>query len=119
MAQHDTGLPLESERLILRNLEERDLDEFMAYRNDPQVQELQGWEDISEQKARQYIAKQKNAVLGEIGEWVQIALEWKERGVMIGDLGFRVNGEYPQEAELGYRLAGTYQHGGFATEGAG
>jgi RimJ/RimL family protein N-acetyltransferase len=118
MAPRDTGLPLESERLILRHVEPRDIEVFMAYAGDPSVQAFQGWPEMSEHRARRFIEGQKDAVLGEPGEWVQIALEWKELGAMVGDLGFRVNADLPHEAELGYRVAGAYQRRGFAREGA-
>lgn len=111
-----SGLPLQSDRLILRSLEDRDLEGLMGYHNDPEVGQHQGWVGMSEGQARDFIARLKNRPLGEPGEWTQIALEHKDTGELLGDLGFRVNAEYLYEAELGYRLARAYQHQGFATE---
>ena len=36
-------LHLETERLILRQFKESDLEAFLAYRNDPEVARYQGW----------------------------------------------------------------------------
>ena len=43
--------------------------------------------------------------MGVPGEWTQIAIERRDTGEMIGDLGFRIDVDYPHEAELGYRIA--------------
>ncbi len=36
--------PLETDRLILRQFRDTDLDEFLAYRSDPRVARYQGWD---------------------------------------------------------------------------
>jgi RimJ/RimL family protein N-acetyltransferase len=42
---------VESERLVLRRFEDRDLVPLLTYRNDPGVARYQGWESVSEREA--------------------------------------------------------------------
>lgn len=116
MAAAETGLPLYSERLVLRNFQDGDLGALLGYHNDPEVAKFQGFTALTEEQGRRFIERQRDRRLGEPGEWTQVALERRDTGEMIGDLGFRVNGDLPHEAEIGYRLARRHQRQGFAAE---
>lgn len=110
--------PIETERLILRRMRAGDLDDFLAYRNDPQVQEFDGMSGLSREEGERFIEGQTDRLIGVPGQWLQIVIELKETGSVIGDLGFRIDGDLPFTAEIGYRLGLPYQRQGYATEAA-
>jgi len=55
-------LPIETDRLILRKFELRDVPAFAAYRSDPEVARFQGWEaPFSEQQAAKFIRSMRRS----------------------------------------------------------
>ncbi len=110
---------LETPRLRLRRFREADLPRFMAYRNDPEVARYQGWESISLPEAEAFIAAQRTIHAGVPGVGMQIAIESKDTGALVGDCYFCMSLDDPQQAELGYTLATTAQGRGLATEAVG
>jgi RimJ/RimL family protein N-acetyltransferase len=113
---HDTDLPWETARLILRRFRMSDLAAFMAYRNDPEVARYQSWDDTTEEMARAIITAHATRWFGTPGEGVQIAVERKDTGELVGDCYFELDRAEPRQGELGYSLARDHQHRGFATE---
>jgi len=107
---------IETARLRLRRIAEADLPAFIAYRNDSDVARYQSWEGISEAEAVAFVREQQSAPAGEPGEGLQIAIERKDSGRMIGDCFFKVMEDDPRQAEIGYTLAREAQGQGFATE---
>ncbi len=107
---------LETARLILRHFTDADLVPFMAYRNDPDVARYQGWEGISEAEAHAFIAEQKLVQPGVPGQWLQIAIEFKETGTLAGDCALKIDEHDERQAEIGYTLARAYQGKGIAFE---
>ena len=107
---------LETPRLRLRRFQERDLPLFMAYRNDPDVARYQGWDSISLPEAQAFIQAQRTIHAGVPGVGMQIAIESKETGALVGDCYFCIRMDDPLQAELGYTLATEAQERGLATE---
>jgi RimJ/RimL family protein N-acetyltransferase len=108
---------LETERLILRPLQERDAEAFSTYRSDPEVARYQGWEaPYSLEQAAQFIQKMQSVTLGSPGHWFQIALDRKNDGAMIGDCAFIRLIEDPRQAEIAVTLARPFQGHGYAAE---
>lgn len=114
----DTWPTLETPRLRLRRFREADLPLFMAYRNDPEVARYQGWDSISLPTAQAFIAEQRRTQPGVPGVGMQIAIESKATGLLVGDCYFRIHAVDPEQAELGYTLATAAQGRGLATEAA-
>ncbi len=115
-------LILETPRLLLRPFQDADLDLFLAYRNDPQVVQFQGWNTPYLYEAgREFIEKMKTSVPGTPGEWFQLAIESRElngeapRG-LIGDVAFHITRTTPRMAYLGYSLAHRAWGKGYASE---
>jgi RimJ/RimL family protein N-acetyltransferase len=109
--------PLETPRLVLRTFEERDIVPFMRYRSDPEVARYQGWEaPYSYGQASQFVADMVAREPGVPGQWIQIALELKSSGEMIGDCAFYVLAEDSRQAEIGFTLARSHQGQGYGTE---
>lgn len=110
--------PIRTERLSISPLAYADLDEFVAYRQDPQVARFQGWDtSYSKEQALQLLAAQENVDLPNPGNWFQLALHKTQTQQLVGDLALhRMPGE--QAAfELGFTLATLHQGNGYAKEG--
>jgi [ribosomal protein S5]-alanine N-acetyltransferase len=111
-----TMLQLQSERLLLRNLTETDLDDFLAYRSDPEVARYQGFEPYDRQQAADFIASQKNKAFGIPGEWLQLGIIEKESNRLIGDCAVKLQEHEPRIAELGCTISPSFQKKGYARE---
>ena len=107
---------IETTRLRLRHFRDSDLPAFIAYRNDPVVAKYQSWEGISEPEAYAFLQEQKGTQPGVPGQGMQIAIEFKETGMLIGDCYFTINDHDERQAEIGYTLSRACQGQGFATE---
>jgi len=111
---------LETERLILRPFEERDIRPFSAYRSDPEVARYQGWEaPFSLDRASRFVHEMMARTPGEPGLWYQVALELKEGGGLIGDCAFQRLAEDRAQAEIGFTLSRPYHGHGYAFEAVG
>ena len=102
--------------LHLRRLRPSDLDEFVAYRNDPNVARYQGWEALTPDKALQFLTHMHSSPLLTPGEWTQVAVALHYDDTLVGDAGLFISQD-GQEAEIGLTLAQAYQGKGFGTRG--
>jgi RimJ/RimL family protein N-acetyltransferase len=109
------NLPISTEALVLRSFCATDLDEFLGYRNDPDVARLQYWEGISHDEAAAFLRKNAHASLGTPGEWRQIAIALNPGDRLIGDIGLFLRDD-GCSAELGFTLARRHQGRGLARE---
>lgn len=108
-------LPIETERLRLRHFAVRDLEAFLAYRNDPDVARYQGWDTTSREQSEEFIAEMNGLEPGTPDRWFQFALALKSNDALIGDIGFRTD-EGQRQGMVGYTLAQAYQRQGYMTE---
>jgi RimJ/RimL family protein N-acetyltransferase len=109
--------PLETNRLLLRHFCEADLDEFLAYRSDPQVAQYQGWDVPYELDAgRTFIDGMKNALPGTPGKWFQVAVVLKNSKRLLGDCAFHVMENDKRQAYIGITLARSYWGKGYGEE---
>ena len=106
---------LESERLILRSFENRDLDEFVAYRADPEVARYQGWENFTIDDGKRFIKDMSAAEIDVPGTWFQIALVLKESDQLVGDLAVHTHDD-ARQVEVGFTLSSQFQGQGYAAE---
>jgi len=109
---------LKTSRLVLRRFATADLDGFLAYRNDPQVARYQLWDPVTPSAAQVFIQQQQEIAPGTPGEWFQLAIEEQHSGLLVGDVGLKVDGGEPRQAELGISLAPVFQGRGLAFEAA-
>jgi len=109
-------LPLNSARLVLRRFSGEDLPAFLAYRNDPEVARLQGWESFSLAEATAFVARQETQEIASPGQWLQIAIGLKRTGQLIGDCALKVHAVDPRQATIGITLCRDFQGQGLATE---
>lgn len=108
---------LETNRMILRPLEDRDVAAFSAYRSDPEIARYQGWgAPYSIEQAEEFIEQQKSVTPGEIGQWLQLGIELKDSGTLIGDVAFVIIKDSHNQAEIGMTLSKAFQGKGYGTE---
>lgn len=108
---------LHTQRLLLRNFQDSDLETFITYRNDPLVAKYQSWSlPYSHEKAKEFIDEMKDIHAPKQGQWLQLALELKETGILIGDVAFCIKDDDIRQATIGFTISSGYWNQGFATE---
>jgi len=108
---------LHTQRLLLRNFTASDLEVFLAYRNDPAVAKYQSWSlPYTREKGEAFIREMQDVHAPKQGDWLQLALELKETGVLIGDVVFGVKEEDIRQCTVGFTIASAYWKHGYATE---
>lgn len=117
---HYMNIHLETERLIIRDLTEQDLDGMFAMDSDPEVHKYLGNKPIKHKDEVLKYIKDVNTQYVErgIGRW---ALESKETGEFIGWCGLRLYTDYTFNNhtnfhDIGYRLRREFWGKGYATE---
>ena len=89
---------------------------FYSYRSDPEVCRYQGFDVFDEQMARRFIAEQSQMPMMAVGEWVNIGVEDRETGRLLGDVAVHQLAKNDQLVELGYTIHPAEQGRGIATE---
>ena len=100
---------------MARRFTPRDLDQFVAMRNDPEVARYQSWTHYSEDEARLYLQALAMSNPGEPG-WFQFALQERQTGAFVGDCGLRIMEHDQRLAQIGYTVERRFWNRGLATE---
>ena len=110
-------LPLETDRLILRRFTESDLDDIIAFTAHPSVsRETTNIPREDREALAGYVQTQALHALFEAKKCVDLAVELKATGHVIGLLSVVNNGE--QQAEIGWGFGIDHRGTGLATEAA-
>ena len=96
-------LPIVTPRIILRRLTIDDLADFQAYRHDAEVARYQGWEQTTDEEARQFLAASATEPILQARQWCQIGIAESESGKLIGDIGIHISDD-ERDAEIGFSL---------------
>jgi RimJ/RimL family protein N-acetyltransferase len=113
----DTGFePLLTDRLRLRRSRPDDAQEISRYRSDPKVHRYQGWERTDPPGVGAEIEEMAGRAPGEPGGWVQLSVEDRTSGRLIGDVGISRADDEPGVIKIGYTVAPEFQGSGYATE---
>ena len=107
---------LETERLILRKLRTSDLDDFHAFRSNPEICKFQSFDAFTIEESKKFIEEQSQTEFGTPGEWVQTGIVWKENNKLVGDFALKPELHEPRTVEIGVTLNTEYQGKGFAVE---
>lgn len=108
---------IHTQRLLTRNFIPSDLDAFLAYRNAPEVAKYQGWSlPYPREKGEAFIAEMNDIHVPKQGQWLQLALELKETGSLIGDVAFCIKDDDARQAVIGFSVASDHWKKGYATE---
>ena len=101
--------PLLTERLRLRRSRPQDAETIAAYRSDPDVGRYQGWERTDAEGIRADIEQMELRSPGEPGGWVQLSVEERDSGVLVGDVGLSPAEGEPGVIKVGYTMAPAFQ----------
>lgn len=107
---------IETDRLLVRNLQLTDLDDFHSYRSNPEVAKYQGFDVFTIDQARDFILEHAEKKFGTPGEWVQFGIENKTSGRLIGDCAIKLDGHDPRLGEIGMSISPAEQKKGYAKE---
>ena len=116
MRPDDHFEPLLTERLRLRRSVPSDAESISAYRSDPAVHAMQGWERTDPEGVRIEIEEMAGRRPGEPGGWVQFTVEGQEDGELVGDVGLSPADGEPGVIKVGYTIDPRFQGRGYATE---
>jgi len=105
-----------SNRLILRQFSQQDVDSFFLYRSSPEVAKFQSWENYQYHDAEVFVRKQSKNVPDQPGTWFQFAIALVETNHLIGDCALHTLLNEPRIVEIGFTLAEEYQGKGYASE---
>ena len=95
-------LPVAAGAVCLRALRTDDVDDFLAYRSDPEVARYQGWQPMDRDAALVFLHDPAPAPWRE-GDWAQIGIARADDDGLVGDIGLLREG--PAQAQLGFSLA--------------
>jgi aminoglycoside 6'-N-acetyltransferase len=113
----DTGFePILTERLRLRRSLPEDAEAISAYRSDPDVHRWQGWEHTDPESISDEIREMADRSPGDPGGWVQLSVEDRETGRLVGDVGLSPAEGEPGVIKVGYTIDPAFQGRGYATE---
>jgi RimJ/RimL family protein N-acetyltransferase len=116
MRADDDFEPITTERLRLRRSIAEDAEAISAYRSDPAVHRMQGWERTDPNGVRAEIREMAPRRPGEPGGWVQFTVEDLSDGALVGDVGLSPADGEPGVIKVGYTIDPRFQGRGYATE---
>lgn len=108
--------PLVTDRLLLRRSVPGDAETIAAYRSDPAVHRYQGWDRTDVEGVREEIEQMAGRAPGEAGGWVQLSVEERDGGRLVGDVGMSPAEDAPGVMKIGYTMTPAVQGRGYATE---
>jgi RimJ/RimL family protein N-acetyltransferase len=110
---------LVTERLVLRRSSPEDAEAISSYRSDPVVNRYQGWGRTDPEAIRAEIEEMSQRAPGAPGGWVQLSVEERQGGRMVGDVGFSLVDGEPGVIKIGYTIDPAFQGRGYGTEAVG
>src|SRR5216117_345879 len=115
MLADDDFRSITTERLLLRRSVAGDAEMISAYRSDPAVHAMQGWDRTDPDGVRAEIEEMASRKPGEPGGWVQFTVESRDGGI-VGDVGLSPADGEPGVIKVGYTIDPRFQSRGYATE---
>jgi RimJ/RimL family protein N-acetyltransferase len=115
-------LPRETDRLIVRRFEERDIPDILDYsrhEEDDQHRRFNiGWE-FTEESVRKWWEPMMTMTVDEATNWLALVIEVKELGRVVGNTGFSTKkNEEQRQAMIGWTLGKAFEGNGYVTEAA-
>jgi aminoglycoside 6'-N-acetyltransferase len=104
-------LPVAAGAVTLRALRTGDIDDFLAYRSDPEVARYQGWQPMDREAALAFLQDAVPSPWRE-GDWAQIGIARANDDRLVGDIGLQREGA--AQVQLGFSLARGAQGRGWA-----
>ncbi|MFP4056730.1 MAG: GNAT family N-acetyltransferase [Candidatus Brocadiia bacterium] len=114
----DATLPLHTERLALREFEERDWTAVHRYAADPEVVRFMQWGPNAEAETQGFVARAIAAQAAQPRTGYELAIVRAADGQLIGSGGLRLADAQARSGSIGYCLARPFWGRGYATEAA-
>jgi RimJ/RimL family protein N-acetyltransferase len=112
------AIPIETDRLLLRDFVEEDWRAVHEYGSDPEVVRYLPWGPNTEEDSRDFIGRAIAIQNEDPRRRFEIGIVLKEEGRLIGGCGIRENNATLREGNIGYVLNRIYWGRGIATEAA-
>lgn len=110
----DAVVALVTDRLILRTFRGDDLEAFATLNADPEVMRYLGGHPLERSQSDAIAIGAQRAFAAE--RFGKIAIERRSDGAFLGTCGLSREPWYPEDLEIGWRLARRYWGNGYATE---
>ena len=113
------ALPIETERLILRKFEERDVRDIVEFSREADfwLARSLDWQPTGA-SVRAYFEAQRDLQPQSLPEWMNLMMELEAERTVIGCVGIGVTNKEQRQASIGWMLSCRYQGQGLATEAA-
>lgn len=113
------ALPIETERLILRRYQGRDVRDIVEFsrKADFWLARSLDWKPNSA-SVRAYFQAQRDLQPESLSGWMNLVMELKSEGKVIGCVGIGVTNKEQGQASIGWMMGLQYQGRGLATEAA-
>lgn len=112
------SLPLESERLLLRDFVEDDWRAVHGYSSDPEVVRFMVWGPNDEAQTHAFIKRMLAQPVQQPRSAYELAVVRKADGQLIGACGLRLRSVEDREGDIGYVFSRAAWGQGYATEAA-
>lgn len=108
--------PLQTGRLVLRELTDSDFGAVHAYASDPEVVRYMPWGPNSEAETREFIKRAQTMAAAQPRVGYELAVTVRQTGELIGAIGLHRERAQENEAMLGYCFGQPAWGHGYATE---
>ncbi len=112
----DNGLPLSTERLILRRLVHADLNPLFGIYGNEDNARFEFWPPWSLEQVDDLISSQSEVYIGDPGVPIVLAVVEIASGVLMGAIQLTINSVEDRQGELGFTFNPDFGGRGFATE---
>jgi len=115
-------LPRETDRLIVRRFEERDIPDILDYSkhedDDDHRRRNVGWE-FTEESVRNWWTPMMTMSVDDATNWLALVIEVKQLGRVVGNTGFNTKKiEEQRQGMIGWTLGKAFEGNGYVTEAA-
>lgn len=107
---------VDGKKVQIRTLHTGDLQDFLAYRSDPEAYRWQGFGELDENAARQFLRKHISLDFSISGQWQQLGIVLLSEEKLVGDCAIRFSSHEPRHAELGMTISPKYHRRGIGKE---
>ncbi|MFL5297738.1 MAG: GNAT family N-acetyltransferase [Phenylobacterium sp.] len=110
--------PIRTERLLLREFRQADFDDVHAYATQPEVVRFMDWGPNTPDETQAFLGRMFEAQARWPRDDVNLAVEHRADGRVIGSIRLGANNPAEHSADLGYSFNRDYWRQGIATEAA-
>jgi ribosomal-protein-alanine N-acetyltransferase len=114
----DTGMKMETERLILREFVRDDWPAILAYQSHPLYLRYYEWTERTPEAVQDFVQMFLDQQQARPRIKFQLAVTLKSNGQLIGTCGIRLVSFDAREGDIGYELSPDHWDRGYATEAA-